>query len=256
MVFKALFLTAGTLAASVAGYGALAVMAPNAAATIESFVRNQGLGWNEAACAANPVGCLSNRYDKLSELERATEANTRATRAQFERISSLVSEQEMVAAKNTAFLEQGRVAYREHEANPARPIQFAGRTYPGLDVFRSQLELLFDEKTALDRNLDAAQALKAQLKERLDGLMIHAGQIALAKRMIPAQLQLVKANRTLADFGASVAMVDGVIRGSEAGIDQTEQLIRTTRDLMTPPRASVVGAPRAASGAFESFLRN
>lgn len=256
MLFKALFLSAGTIATVAAGYGALTVAAPKAAATIESFVRNQGLGWDDDACASNPVGCLNNRYDKLAQLERSVDQSIRAIRGELDRVSALVSEQELVSGKNTAFLDQGRGVYREHEANPDQPIQFAGRTYPNLDVFRSQLELLFQEKTSLEQSLTSARELKGKLKERLDALMIQAGQINLAKRMVPAQLQLVKANKTLADFGTNVAMIDGVIRGSEAGIDQTEQLIRTTRDLMTPSKAAAGSPAPATSGAFESFLRN
>ena len=256
MLLKAILLSTGTIASAAAGYGVLTVVAPGAAMTIESFVRNQGLGWDDVACASNAVGCLNSRYDKLGQLERSVDQSIRAIRGEFDRVSALVSEQELVAGKNTAFLDQGRAAYREHESTPEQPIQFAGRTYPSLDVFRAQLELLFQEKGALEQSLVSARELKSKLKERLDALMIQAGQINLAKRMVPAQLQLVKANKTLGDFTANVAMIDSVIRGSEAGIDQTEQLIRTTRDLMTPPKTSSGAAPKPSNGAFESFLRN
>jgi hypothetical protein len=160
-----------------------------------------------------------------------------------------------LAGKNTAFLEQGRAAYREHMSASDQQINFAGKVYPNADIFRSQLELLFQEKTALELSLGSARDLRAKLKERLDALMIQFGQINLAKRMVPAQLQLVKANRTLSDFGANVAIIDGIIRGSEAGVGQTEQLIRTTRELMAPAKSSPT-PPRGASEAFQNFLHN
>jgi hypothetical protein len=65
-------------------------------------VRSQGLGWDEAACASNPVGCLNSRYDKLSQLERSVDQSVRAIRGEFDRVSALVSEQELVGGKNTA----------------------------------------------------------------------------------------------------------------------------------------------------------
>lgn len=256
MLIKTLSFFATTAALTAVGYAGVAVVSPDTAKTIETFVRNQGLGWNEAACLSNSEGCLNSRYDKLSQLERSVGQSSRAIRGELDKVTSLVSDQELLAGKNTAFLEQGRAAYRDRAGLPDQSVVFAGRTYPNLEVFRSQLELLFQEKTALEQSLTSARELRGKLKERLDALMIQAGQINLAKRMVPAQLQLVKSNQTLSDFGANVAMIDGVIRGSEVGISQTEQLIRTTRDLMEPAKSPAAGPSRSEAEAFQNFLRN
>ena len=254
MITKPLFLTAGMIAVAAAGYAAMTVVAPTSAAKIDTFVRNQALGWDDEACRANPVGCLNNRHDRLEVLDRDVGQSTRAIRSELDRVTALVSEQEMLTTKNGAFLEQGRTLYRERQMSPDQSIVFAGRTYPNLGVFRSQLELLFQEKTSLDTSLASARELKTKLQERLDALMVQAGQIGLAKRMIPAQLQLVKANNTLAEFNTNVAMIDGVIKGSEAGVTQTEQLIRTTKDLMEP--AATTKPSKPTSEAFDRFLAN
>lgn len=255
MIIKTIFLAGGMSAAALLGYGALRVAAPDAAATVESFVRDRALGWNDEACAANPVGCLSSRYDKLAVLEGEVDRSIRSVRAEHGKVAALVEEQALIAGKNGAFLDQGRAVYRAAEVNPGQPISFAGRVYPSLDMLRAQLELLFQEKAALEQNLVSARALETKLKERLDGLMIQSGQISLAKRMVPAQLQLVKANKTLANFGENVAMIDGVISGSEAGISETDQLVRTTRDLMTPAKPGIPSNGATSKTDFDAYLR-
>jgi hypothetical protein len=255
MLLKTLTISVATAALTAVGYAGLTVISPTTASTIESFVRDRALGWNESACLSNAEGCLNNRYEKLSRLEQSIGQSIQAIRGEFDRVSSLVSDQELLAGKNTAFLEQGRAAYRDRLGNPDQAIVFAGKTYPSLEIFRSQLELLFQEKTALEQSLTSARELRGKLKDRLDALMIQAGQITLAKRMVPGQLQLVKANQALSDFGANVAMIDGIIRGSEVGLGQTEQLIRTTRDLMEPAK-STTNPSRATAEAFQNFLHN
>lgn len=258
MLVKSILVVVGITAGTAAGYGVLAKAAPDAAARIEGLLRDIGLGWDEASCQANPRACLTSRYEQLEALERQVGTSTGAIRAELDRVSRLVSDQEELVARNALFLEQGRDLYRKRDAEGAAaadaPIRFAGRTYPNRATFRAQLELLFQEKAALEASLASARELRETLQARLDALMVQEGQITLAKRMIPAQLQLVAANRALGEFGANVGMIDGVIRGSEAGLAESRALIATTRDLMQPAPAR--DRPSATREAFDSFLEN
>ncbi len=260
MIFKTLIVATGIAVTVGAGYGALKVAAPQAAAKMESLVRDYALGWDDDACAGNPMGCLNARYDKLQLLEREVGVSTRAIRSEHARVAGLVGEQEELVAKNGMFLSEGKSLLRKLEADTGAgltgadgPVQFAGRTYPNRATFKAQLQLLFEEKAALETSLSSAHELRNQLQARLDTLMVQAGQITLAKRIVPAQLQLIRANRTLGEFSTNLDMIDGVIRGSEAGLDQSRQLISTTKDLMTP--LSETGAPGASREAFEAFLK-
>lgn len=253
MTKQAIFRTALLGATAAAGYIALAAFAPDSAARIESSLRGGLFGWNAATCEASPINCLESRLATLRGLERSTAASTETLRGEVDRMERVVREQEELLARNTLFLDQGRAVFREREGMPDRPVQFAGRTYPSLAIFRAQLQLLFEEKAALEPTLASARELRDQMQARLDSLMVQAGQIALASRMVPGQMQLIQANRALGDFGASVSMIDGVIRGSEAGLTQSRQLIGTTRDLLAPSPAGRGGAVREA---FEAFLQN
>jgi hypothetical protein len=259
MIIRTLLTTVGALTTASIGYAALTVTAPNAADKIETLLRDIGFGWTADSCEANPEGCLNSRFTELSRLEREVATSITAIRSEVDRLDTLVAEQEELVGKNTLFLEQGRAAYKARESTLApvgeapRGIEFAGRTYPDLASFKAQLALLFQEKTVLEQSLSSARDLRTKLQARLDELMIQAGQITLAKRVIPAQLQLVRANQTLGEFSENLTMIDTVIAGSVEGISQSDQLIRTTRDLM----ADSTGKPAAAEGqqAFEDFLK-
>jgi hypothetical protein len=261
-MLKTTFLAVGITSTTVAAYSALTVLSPGAVAGIEGLVRDWGFGWDEQSCEKNPRACLTTRYEELERLEREVRTSTGAIRAELGRTDDLVAEQAELVARNGAFLDQGRNLYRQRTAtdtsglplSPDAPVEFAGRTYPNLSTFRAQLELLFQEKVALDESLASARQLKNTLQTRLDALMVQEGQIDLAKRMIPAQLQLIQANRTLSEFGANVGMIDGIIRGSEAGLTESRALIATTRDLMEPPTVGTLsGSTREA---FDRYLGN
>jgi phage shock protein A len=261
MIMRTVLAAVTVVATAGIGYGAIKVAAPGTASEIESLVRDYVLGWSEDACESNPNGCLNARYDRLGELEKEVQTSTRAIRSEHARLVELVAEQEELVAKNGMFLNEGKVQLRKLEADALSglapsdgPVQFAGRTYPNRATFKAQLQLLFEEKATLEPSLASARELRDKLQARLDTLMVQAGQISLAKRIVPAQLQLIRANQTLGEFNTNIDMIDGVIRGSEAGLNETKQLISTTKDLMNT--GTPEGRAKESDAAFEEFLKN
>lgn len=253
MFFKSVIYLATTALIAGGGYVALKAASPSAAAKISGIIYGNVLGWDEAACEANPLECLTSRYEVLQGLEKKVGGLVQTIRAQKDRITALVDEQQMLVAKNASFLNEGKLVYNAGTAQPDAPITFAGKTYPNSNTFKQQLALLFQEKSGLETSLSSATSLEKKLQERLDSLMVQAGDITLAKRMVPAQIELVRANMTLSDFGNSIASIDGVIKGSEAGLKDTDQLIRTTKDLMDPD-ANTAAVPQVSNKAFDEFL--
>lgn len=253
MFFKSIMYLATTAVLAGGGYVALKNAAPSAAAKISGIIYENILGWDDAACEENPLGCLTSRYTTLQKLEKQVGSLVEAISAQKERITTLVDEQQLLVAKNASFLEEGKVVFRASAPQPESPITFAGKTYPNANTFRQQLALLFQEKAGLEASLSNAMGLQNKLKDRLDGLMVQSGDITLAKRMLPAQIELVKANITLADFGSSVAAIDSVIKGSETGLKDTDLLIRTTKDLMDGS-SNTPTVPQITNKALDEYL--
>lgn len=253
MFIKSVFYLTTTAAIMAGGYAVLQKTAPDAAAKISGLMYEHVLGWSQDACETNPASCLQNRFETLQGIEKQVEQSIRTIREQKERISTLVDEQQMMVARNSSFLSEGKGLFKANELNPGNSIEFAGKTYPNSASFKQQLALLFQEKTGLEASLKDAMALKQKLSDKLDSLMVQSGNITLAKRLIPAQIELVKANSTLANFGDNVDMINGVISGSEAGLKETEQLMRTTKDLMVPTDVNPARA-NVSDKAFEDFM--
>jgi hypothetical protein len=258
MIAKSLFFVAGTVVTLAVGYGALKVTAPSLANGLNTMAHDYLLGWDDAACSNNALGCLQNRFTTLAGLETNASGSIRQMRARLDQVRGMVEEQQTVSEKNAAFLDKGKTLLKEHELQPDQSIEFLGRTYPSLATFRGQLQLLFEEKSSIDTNLKSAQNLGKKLQEGLDALIIHQGRISLAKQMIPSQIELVKANQTLSDFNGSLAMINGVIKGSESGISESDQLIRSTKELMGTGVGAAAGLTKtgsASDAAFEAFLK-
>jgi hypothetical protein len=258
MVIKSLFFVAGTVAALSTSYGTLKVAAPKLSAEIDTLLRSYVLGWSENACTNNPLGCLESRYSTLQTLEATAATSIIQMRSRLEQISGIADEQELVAEKNQAFLDKGKVLFKSHGLSPNQQIEFAGRTYPNLATFQNQLQLLFEEKSMIDTSVKSAKNLKQKLQEGLDALVVHRGRISLSKQMIPSQIELVRANQTLANFGTSLAMIDGVIRGSEGSIADSENLIRSTKELMETSAVDAAGVAdpsKPSNDAFNHFLQ-
>ncbi|MCY1315069.1 hypothetical protein D9M68_250430 [compost metagenome] len=252
-MFKSMAYLVTTVAVVVGGYSVLGSVSPEAAARIGGLVYDQILGWDEAACEANALGCLTSRYSALQKLEKQVDHSVRTMRAQADRITALVDEQQLMVAKNASFLDVGKGLYKANSTQPDAPIEFAGKTYPNGNSFKQQLALLFQEKVGLEANLKDAVALKKKLQDRLENLMVQSGHITLAKRMIPAQIELVRANIVLSDFGQNVDVINNVIKGSEAGLAEADQVLRTTKDLMQQDSVQTDNNS-VQSKAFEEFI--
>lgn len=252
-MFKTVAYLATTAAFVAGGFIALQNAAPAAAAKISALVYDNVLGWDDTACESNPLGCLNSRYKVLQGLEKQVETSIRTIRTQKDRITALVEEQQTMVAKNAAFLNEGKALYNAKAGQPEASVTFAGKTYPSGNSFKQQLALLFQEKAGLESSLTHATELEKKLQSRLENLMVQSGDIMLAKRMVPAQIELVHANMTLADFGSNLDVINGVIKGSEAGLEDTDQLIRTTKDLMEPT-SNIANGPVVSNKDFDAFL--
>lgn len=242
MIIRTALYISVAAAAAFGGYQFLLGISPTAAKEIGGVIRNNFIGWNDEACTDNPLPCLKDRFGKLKGLEVAVEQSIVATRSQKDSLSAIVIEQEETFARNQAFLNEGKAIFKQN-AGKGVPVNFAGRTYPTENSFKQQLGLLFQEKSALAKSLESTKAFETKLQAKLEGLMVQSANITLAKRMIPAQIELVRANTTLADFGENLEMINGIIKGSEIGLRETDQLIRTTKDLMHPKEASTTARP-------------
>lgn len=248
-----------TLGAALAlGYPALQQAAPGLAARADALLTRY-TGWDEAACQADPTGCLDAKAGQLASLDQRIATSLDALRAEQARVETLMAEQQLLQARNQAFLEQGRALYRAHADETGTPLVFAGRHYPELDTFRLQLELLFREQQQREASITAAGDLQRQLAERLDTLALKRAEIVQQRALIPTRRELLRVDRTFAEIGATIGDIDRVLREArQAATDPVDEaLIGTTTELMsrTASRTATPGEGQLES-AFQAFLAN
>jgi hypothetical protein len=230
--------------------------APGWAAELRSLVQ-RGQEWSEQAIRSDPVGFLETTRDRLMDERNRLDELVRELRASMGPLDGHIEQLASELAKTEAFLREGRTLFQQVSLNaPAEGIRFAGRRYPDAATFKTQLELLFGEKTTNQRLLDQAQATRARLNEQLYGMLLQAGKLDTAIAEIDPQIAIVRAER-------SVAVVERTIaagRRISAGVlDETSRLldefpVGTTRDLLrTLPRT----APPLSSDnpTFAAFLK-
>lgn len=258
MTVRTLIVIGSAVAAFYTGFGAISVAAPDVATKLDTFLRNNVLGWSLESCAANALGCLDTKYETLSKSEMSAGVSITQLRSALEQTKALAEEKDLELQKNQAFLEKGKVIIKSSELTNSNEIEFAGKTYPDLATFRSQIQLIFEEKSVLETTYKSVLDLKVKLQADLDALIIHRGRISLAKQMIPAQIELVRANQTLTDFQGNLAMIDGIIKGSQGSIAESEGLIRSTKELMIAGDIPAAITPRSKSSnqEFEDFLQH
>ncbi len=252
MILKTVTFAAGLAVAAGVGYLILDEVAPSVTSRFDAAVREHVTGWSESACAADPLSCLASRYETLRDLERSLDVSVRSLRLELGRVMAMIEDQQMLVEKNAALLNQGRDLYRSKADDG--PIAFAGREYPNKTSLKAQLELLLREKSGLEGSVREARELQGKLKERLDDLLAQGAEVSLAKQMVPAKMELLKANQALAGFKINVAAIDDVIRMSEGGLADSQTLIRTTRQIL---EGSYGGAREEQENPdLEAFLRS
>ncbi|NYZ17894.1 hypothetical protein HL658_35585 [Azospirillum sp. RWY-5-1] len=219
--------------------------------TVGAWLRDATGGWTEDACRASPEPCLKARAASLEKAQTAIETAVDAVRGQTERVAAIISERQVVVGQNDLLLKEGRNLVQQ-ATDPAKPIPFVGRTYPK-DALVTQLTLLFRERESLTAVLGQARSQHENLRKRLDELLISRGEVKSALALIPAQIEIVRANGVLADVSGAISSIDGTLLSSERQVQSLTSLMGSTEDLMRSAKVNQA-APVADSPAFTRFL--
>ena len=232
MITRSMTFLVSMVVATTIGYVLLKAVAPGAAAKIDAYTRDHVTGWDEDACQADAVGCLTSRYAELRRIAGKLEVSIRSLQTELGRIGAARSDHEMLLAKNTAYIAEGDALLDNSKLGSDAPIAFAGQRYPGAKHISAQLKLLRSENQSLSKSIDDARVLEIKLREKLDALLVTRGEVALAKQTLPAKIELVKANVTLNDLTESVDIANRVIAATEGGMKDAEHILGTTKDLL------------------------
>lgn len=217
--------------------------------TLETWYRNATGSWTEAACRDLPEACLRARASRLQNAQAGLDEAINSMRNQSQRIATLLQEREEVLESNRLMLLDGRRLLQAAAENPAAPITFMARVYRDEAELRTQVELLFRERASLTAVVSQARSQDQALRQGLEDLMVSRGEIRAALSMLPAQLEIIRANGILSELSLAVSSIDLSLNRQLEGV---QSMLATTEDLM---RISSRSATDSASMAgFQSFL--
>lgn len=243
--------TATVVLTAVMGYGALNYFAPGLSAEIRANLDDLG-GWNAAACQADPEGCIQAKKLALDgQIHKVSDAVQTLAQAR-QAVADQLAEQQLLQAKNRIYLDQGQALYQRQLSDPAASVLFAGAEYPTLEVFKAQLQVLFQEQTGLAGAVDSAREMDRELSSKLDRLQVLKGRLSQEQALLPAKLALFQANAALGQVEHSIRAIDGLVADSERSVEEATSPIRNTAVLMeSEPHPPAVTTPDPA---FEAFL--
>ena len=220
--------------------------------TVTGWYRDLTGGWTEQACADQPVACLQARQGKLRQAQAVIEVGANTVSAQVERVGSLIRERETVLAQNELFLKEGKRLLQQ-PGDSSLPVNFVGRSYPNRDALNIQINLLFNEHVSLQKLVDQFRTQHTALRQRLDDLLISRGEVKSALALMPARIELARANGVIGELKTTFASIDGVLTGTEQQLKTLNLSLATTEDLMKSAQASPA-APTRDNAAFKAFL--
>ncbi len=260
LILKPVQLILGLVLAGLLGYALLNHFAPGMAAKARHTLEN-ARQWSEEDKQKDPVGYLEYTRQRLRGQKAALEDILRDLRENQAPLAQHIQERTEELAKTTAFLKEGREVYQHalkvSETREVEGIKFAGRTYPNLETFKAQLELLFNEKQSAEAMLEKAGQTERRLDEKLYTVMVQRGRVEMALKEIQAQVAIVKASSAVNEMEDLIAAGDSVTAGVLA---QTDRLVEdyapigTTSELLESAQKASASNGGGLNPQFEAFL--
>ncbi len=242
------------------GYLGLDYLAPGWTAELRGIVSEHGGVWSETAMQRDPVGFLEYTRKRLMSEKENLGKVVLDIRENLAPLDQHIQERTEDLVRTNAFLKEGREVYQTAvetaKTRDIDAIKFAGRTYPDLVTFKSQLQLLYNEKQSNNGLVAQGQETRTRLRERLYSMLLHQGKLEMAIQEIGPQIAIVKAEVSVQQLDAIMertqSVTDGVLKKSAEMVDEYGP-IGTTRDLVESSKQAVF-EDSAVNSEFEQFL--
>jgi hypothetical protein len=209
------------------------------------------------ACDQATFACLQVRQRDLTAAENRVEEAIAQLRPASEAVAELIRTHETRHAQNEVFLAEGRNILNRVD-DPAIPVRFVGTSYPNRDMLLRQLHVLWREREATEQILVTAKAQREAIQRRYDALLVARSEVRSAASMLPAQLELARANDAMVLVTGTLGAIDTAMQGIEAPARGVESLIRTTDELVRAGRARQAPQPAAQDlpvNGLDAFLQ-
>ena len=209
--------------------------------------------WTEEDRLNDPKGYMLWAEKKMLDQENNIEEVIKKLREESIGIDHDIEEHTMSIGKIDAFLNDGRIIYKKALATGTLPINFAGRKYETTSLFKSQLQLLYQEKQTKEMQLVSLQQIKTKLNKKLLPMMLQKGRLEITRKTIRPKLHLFEAGERIDSIQAILDNTLATVEDTEALLSNDSKQIGTMKELMeTDPNASFID--NASGQKFNQFL--
>ncbi|ALG66870.1 hypothetical protein [Beggiatoa leptomitoformis] len=261
---KLLQTTAVLLFLLIIGYISANEYAPAVTAELRTYVKNTATEWSDEAKRSDPVGYLRFSQEKLEQQKVQLQTVVKEMRAAVQPLAEYIQQTREELAKTAALLNEGKTIYQQATivgpSEVVSGIKFYGRTYPDVNSFKTQLEVLMQEKMGKESVLAKADTTHKQLTERLISTRLQIHQVEMAINQIAPQIAIVQAatagNELSKLIGEAEKVTNIALDGFQEPAD-SYNLIRTTKELVEDAgQHSTIGAVGSVSIELENFLQS
>jgi hypothetical protein len=211
-------------------------------------------GWTPEKRAEKPVEYLKWAERKLASQEIEVQQQLTDIQKELNSLKILKIAHIDKSRITKSYLVESREIYRNHiDASNQNGISFSGRNYENIEIFKQQIELLFNEYQAQKNQTVQINEIEEKLSERYYVLSLQIGKIRLAKSLIGPQIHIAKASRVSADFDSLSENAMKILSDTDRVLQQP--VIRTTDDLRVTDH-SERNHKETNSLEFQDFISN
>ena len=254
-------LLAGVVAGTIQGTASLmgqpvSVMLADGVSVAGKWVRGITIGYDEASCKRDPVGCLQFQQDRLIGVSQRIDSALGQLQPAAESIRETIRGEEARTGSATLYLEEGR-RLLQAATDPNAPLTFIGQRYPDSAALSRQLRVIWSERDRATRFLTGAHGQLGALRARQEDLLVSRGEVRVQLAMIPAQIELARAAGVVGDVDSTLRGIDTAVSGSERRVQGADALMRTIDELSVaqshPPGTGPAAPP--SDPAFDMFMQ-
>jgi phage shock protein A len=192
--------------------------------------------FRSTACEQTTFACLQARQRELLDADKRVEDAIAQLRPASEAVADLIRIHETRYAQNEILLIEGRSTLHRVD-DPTMPVRFIGTIYPNREMLLRQMQVLWGERETMEQILSTAKTQREAIQRRYDALLVARSEVRSAASMLPAQLELARANDAMVLVTGTLSAIDGAMHSIEAPSRGLESLIRTTDELVRTGRA-------------------
>jgi hypothetical protein len=210
----------------------------------------------ETACQFDIPLCLQRHEAELREIGKNAADQGFELLSERDKRSAELKAAELAVSDNARLLNTARDLYVRCAVNGQMVDWFGARYSP--TEFKSQVQILWEEKAILEAARDRQKRFSEQLEENLTANGTLRAKVHAELSLMPARIYFARRTALTADFDRVIGEISQLEGSAHRQIKDTSLKLRTTSELIkAEPQKAEAGEPSRAQSRnpdFENFL--